>query len=57
MTEEQVERILTIAARQREEMANTVAAIIRNSPLEDFLPESSKAAFLEWAEEQVRKST
>lgn len=48
MTEEQVERVLMVALRRREEMAEEVATLILNAPIETFLPVASRAAFMEW---------
>lgn len=55
MTEEQVTRVLEVALRRREEMAEEVAALILNAPIENFVPESARADFEAWCRAQEHK--
>jgi hypothetical protein len=48
MTDEQAERVLEVALRDRESMALRMAELILQSDIREFIPEAAKAAFLEW---------
>ena len=48
MTDDQAARVLEIALRDREAMAEQVASLILLSPIEGFIPEAARGAFAEW---------
>lgn len=48
MNDEQATRLIEIALREREAMAEKIAVLILNSPIEGFIPEIAKADFMAW---------
>ncbi len=52
MTDDQAERVLEVALEARERLAATMAALILQADIREFIPEAAKDAFLEW-EQQI----